>query len=86
MQAATIRRTAFDHGQFNEKYFLRRGTRLIFKFKRYGFDYYLLSHIAVTHYRERSLMTKPTFSACKLAPGTWNVIARDQRLGEYFAG
>ena len=56
-----IRRSAFEQvGRLNEKYFLYgEEPDLFLKFRRYGFECFLLPNVAVTHYRERSLMTKP---------------------------
>jgi N-acetylglucosaminyl-diphospho-decaprenol L-rhamnosyltransferase len=72
-----IRRSAFEHvGRLNEKYFLYgEEPDLFLKFKRYGFDCYLLSHVAVTHYRERSLMTRPLLQRLQIRlQAAWNVI------------
>jgi N-acetylglucosaminyl-diphospho-decaprenol L-rhamnosyltransferase len=72
-----IRRSAFEHvGRLNEKYFLYgEEPDLFLKFKRYGFDCYLLSHVAVTHYRERSLMTRPVLQRLQIRlQAAWNVI------------
>jgi GT2 family glycosyltransferase len=56
-----IRRTAFEQvGRLNEKYFLYgEEPDLCLKFRRYGFECYLLPNASITHYRERSLMTTP---------------------------
>lgn len=56
-----IRRSAFESvGRLTEKYFLYgEEPDLFLKFKRYGFDCYLLPNSAITHYRERSLHTVP---------------------------
>jgi len=72
-----IRRSAFEHvGRLNEKYFLYgEEPDLFLKFKRDGFDCYLLSHVAVTHYRERSLMTRPVLQRLQIRlQAAWNVI------------
>jgi N-acetylglucosaminyl-diphospho-decaprenol L-rhamnosyltransferase len=63
-----IRRSAFEEvGRLNEKYFLYgEEPDLFLKFKRYGFECYLLPSIAVTHYRERSLMTKPALQRLQI--------------------
>jgi GT2 family glycosyltransferase len=71
-----IRRTAFERvGRLNEKYFLYgEEPDLFLKFRRYGFDCYLLPHVAVTHYRERSLMTTPAFQRLHIRlQAAWNV-------------
>ena len=54
-----IRRTTFEQvGRLNQKYFLYgEEPDLFLKFRRYGFECYLLPAVAVIHYRERSLMT-----------------------------
>jgi GT2 family glycosyltransferase len=56
-----IRRSAFEQvGRLNEKYFLYgEEPDMFLKFRRYGFECYLLPNVAVIHYRERSLMTRP---------------------------
>jgi GT2 family glycosyltransferase len=56
-----VRRSAFYRvGKLNEKYFLYgEEPDLFLKFKRYGFQCYLLTDVDVTHYRERSLNTVP---------------------------
>jgi hypothetical protein len=56
-----VRRSAFyEVGKLTEKYFLYgEEPDLFLKFKRYGFQCYLLPHVDVTHYRERSLKTVP---------------------------
>lgn len=63
-----IRRSAFEQvGRLNEKYFLYgEEPDLFLKLKKYGFECYLLPQIAVTHYRERSLMTTPIFQRLQL--------------------
>jgi len=56
-----IRRTAFEQvGRLNEKYFLYgEEPDLFLKFRRHGFECYLLPSVEVIHFRERSLMTRP---------------------------
>lgn len=56
-----VRRSAFyDVGKLNEKYFLYgEEPDLFLKFKRHGFQCYLLTDVDVTHYRERSLNSVP---------------------------
>ena len=56
-----VRRSSFYRvGQLNEKYFLYgEEPDLFLKFKRFGFQCYLLTDVDVTHYRERSLNTVP---------------------------
>jgi len=56
-----IRKSAFDMvGKLNEKYFMYgEEPDLFLKFKRYGYECYLLPDVDVTHYRERSLRTIP---------------------------
>ena len=63
-----IRRTTFEQvGRLNEKYFMYgEEPDLFLKFRRYGLECYLLPNIAVTHYRERSLMTRPTLQRLQL--------------------
>jgi GT2 family glycosyltransferase len=63
-----IRRSVFEQvGRLNEKYFLYgEEPDLFLKLKRYGFECYLLPHIGVTHYRERSLRTRPTLQRLQL--------------------
>jgi N-acetylglucosaminyl-diphospho-decaprenol L-rhamnosyltransferase len=63
-----IRRSAFEQvGKLNEKYFLYgEEPDLFLKFRRHGFKCYLLPNVAVTHYRERSLMTKPTLQRLQI--------------------
>jgi N-acetylglucosaminyl-diphospho-decaprenol L-rhamnosyltransferase len=71
-----MRRAAFEQvGRLNEKYFLYgEEPDLFLKFKRYGFDSYLLPHVAVTHYRERSLMTRPVLQRLQIRlQAAWNV-------------
>jgi GT2 family glycosyltransferase len=71
-----IRRSAFEQvGKLNEKYFLYgEEPDLFLKFRRYGFECYLLPHLAVTHYRERSLMTKPALQRLQIRfHAVWNV-------------
>lgn len=72
-----IRRSAFEHvGRLNEKYFLYgEEPDLFLKFKRVGFECYLLPHVGVIHYRERSLMTKPVLQRLQLRfYAAWNVV------------
>ncbi len=56
-----VRRSAFCRvGKLNEKYFLYgEEPDLFLKFKRHGFQCYLLTDVDVTHYRERSLNSVP---------------------------
>jgi GT2 family glycosyltransferase len=63
-----LRKSAFEQvGRLNEKYFLYgEEPDLFLKFKRYGFECYLLPNVAVTHYRERSLMTRPPLQRLQL--------------------
>jgi GT2 family glycosyltransferase len=63
-----IRRSAFEQvGRLNEKYFMYgEEPDLFLKFRRYGLDCYLLPNVAVTHYRERSLMTRPVLQRLEL--------------------
>lgn len=63
-----IRRAAFEQvGRLNEKYFLYgEEPDLFLKFRRYGFKCYLLPAVAVTHYRERSLMTRPALQRLQI--------------------
>jgi GT2 family glycosyltransferase len=63
-----IRRSAFEQvGRLNEKYFLYgEEPDLFLKFKREGLPCYLIPQIAVTHYRERSLMTTPVLQRLRL--------------------
>lgn len=63
-----IRQAAFEQaGKLNEKYFLYgEEPDLFLKFKRYGFECYLIPNVAVTHYRERSLMTRPTLQRLQI--------------------
>jgi N-acetylglucosaminyl-diphospho-decaprenol L-rhamnosyltransferase len=72
-----IRRVAFEQvGRLNEKYFMYgEEPDLFLKFRRYGFECYLLPHVAVTHYRERSLMTRPTLQRLQIRlQSSWNVV------------
>ena len=72
-----IRRTAFEQvGRLNEKYFLYgEEPDLFLKFRKYGLKCYLIPRIAVTHYRERSLMTRPVVQRLQLRfQATWNVV------------
>jgi GT2 family glycosyltransferase len=71
-----IRRSAFEQvGRLNEKYFMYgEEPDLFLKFRRYGFECYLLPHVAVTHYRERSLMTRPVLQRLQLKlHAAWNI-------------
>lgn len=71
-----IRRTAFERvGRLNEKYFLYgEEPDLFLKFRRYGFECYLLPDVAVIHYRERSLMTRPVLQRLQIRfHSAWNV-------------
>lgn len=71
-----IRRTAFERvGRLNEKYFLYgEEPDLFLKFRRYGFECYLLPNVAVIHYRERSLMTRPILQRLQIRfYSAWNV-------------
>jgi GT2 family glycosyltransferase len=63
-----IRRSAFEQvGRLNEKYFLYgEEPDLFLKFRRYGFECYLLPNVAVTHYRERSLMSRPALQRLEI--------------------
>lgn len=63
-----IRRAAFEQvGRLNEKYFLYgEEPDLFLKFKRHEFECYLLPNVGVTHYRERSLMTRPAFQRLQI--------------------
>jgi N-acetylglucosaminyl-diphospho-decaprenol L-rhamnosyltransferase len=63
-----IRRAAFEQvGKLNEKYFMYgEEPDLFLKFRRYGFECYLLPNTAVTHYRERSLKTMPTLEQARI--------------------
>ncbi len=71
-----IRRSAFEQvGKLNEKYFMYgEEPDLFLKFRRYGFECYLLPNNAVTHYRERSLMTVPPLQRLRIKfRAVWNV-------------
>jgi N-acetylglucosaminyl-diphospho-decaprenol L-rhamnosyltransferase len=71
-----IRRSAFEQvGKLNEKYFMYgEEPDLFLKFRRYGFECYLLPNCAVTHYRERSLMTIPALQRLQIKfHALWNV-------------
>ena len=63
-----IRRAAFEQvGRLNEKYFLYgEEPDLFLKFRRHGFECYLLPGVGVTHYREHSLMTRPAFQRLQI--------------------
>jgi GT2 family glycosyltransferase len=71
-----IRRSAFEQvGKLNEKYFMYgEEPDLFLKFQRHGWECYLLPHVAVTHYRERSLMTRPVLQRLQLkCHAAWNI-------------
>jgi len=71
-----IRRSAFEQvGRLNEKYFLYgEEPDLFLKFRRHGFECYLLPTVGVTHYRERSLMTRPASQRLQIRfRAAWNV-------------
>lgn len=71
-----IRRSAFEQvGKLNEKYFMYgEEPDLFLKFRRYGFECYLLPNGAVTHYRERSLMTVPVLRRLQIKfHAAWNI-------------
>jgi N-acetylglucosaminyl-diphospho-decaprenol L-rhamnosyltransferase len=71
-----IRRTAFEQvGRLNEKYFLYgEEPDLFLKFRRHGFECYLLPGVGVIHYRERSLMTRPISQRLQIRfRAAWNV-------------
>lgn len=71
-----IRRAAFEQvGRLNEKYFMYgEEPDLFLKFKRDGFECYLLPSIKVTHYRERSLRTVPSLRRLQLRfQAAWNI-------------
>lgn len=71
-----IRKSAFEQvGKLNEKYFMYgEEPDLFLKFRRYGFECYLLPNSAVTHYRERSLMTVPALQRLQIKfRAIWNV-------------
>ena len=71
-----IRRSAFQQvGRLNEKYFMYgEEPDLFLKFRRYGFECYLLPYVAVTHYRERSLMTRPVLQRLQIRfRSAWNI-------------
>jgi GT2 family glycosyltransferase len=72
-----LRRSAFERvGKFNEKYFMYgEEPDLFLKFKRYGFECYLFPDLAVTHYRERSLMTMPPLQRLQIkVHALWNIM------------
>lgn len=72
-----VRRSAFyEVGKLNEKYFLYgEEPDLFLKFKRFGFQCYLLPRVDVTHYRERSLSTVPVLNRVRIrVQGILNVI------------
>ncbi len=71
-----IRRSAFELvGRLNERYFLYgEEPDLFLKFKRAGFECFLLPNVGVTHYRERSLKTRPPWQRLQLRIlSAWNV-------------
>jgi N-acetylglucosaminyl-diphospho-decaprenol L-rhamnosyltransferase len=71
-----VRKSAFEQvGRLNEKYFLYgEEPDLFLKFRRYGFECYLLPNVAVIHYRERSLMTRPVLQRLKIRiHAAWNI-------------
>ena len=71
-----LRRTAFERvGRLNEKYFLYgEEPDLFLKFRRQEFECYLLPNVGVTHYRERSLMTRPASQRLQIRLlAAWNV-------------
>jgi GT2 family glycosyltransferase len=71
-----IRRSAFEQvGKLNEKYFMYgEEPDLFLKFRRHGFECYLLPNSGVTHYRERSLMTVPALQRLQIKfRAVWNV-------------
>lgn len=71
-----IRRHAFEHiGKLNEKYFMYgEEPDLFLKFKRFGYNCYLLPNISVTHYRERSLKTTHIFRRLLIKlQAAWNI-------------
>jgi N-acetylglucosaminyl-diphospho-decaprenol L-rhamnosyltransferase len=72
-----IRRAAFDQvGKLDEKYFMYgEEPDLFLKFRRYGFECFLLPNSAVIHYRERSLMTVPVLQRLQIKfRAVWNVV------------
>lgn len=72
-----VRRSAFyEVGKLSEKYFLYgEEPDLFLKLKRHGFQCYLLPHVEVTHYRERSLNTVPLLTRLRIRlQGILNVI------------
>ena len=71
-----IRRTAFEQaGRLNEKYFLYgEEPDLFLKFRRHGFECYLLPGVGVIHYRECSLMTRPVSQRLQIRfRAAWNI-------------
>jgi GT2 family glycosyltransferase len=84
-----VRRSAFyEVGKLTEKYFLYgEEPDLFLKFKRYGFQCYLLPQVDVTHYRDKSLNTVPLPQRLRirfrgilnvmdaLAIGWWRILA-----------
>lgn len=72
-----IRRSAFyEVGKLTEKYFLYgEEPDLFLKFRRFGFQCYLLPQVDVTHYRDKSLNTVPLPQRLRLrVRGVLNVI------------
>lgn len=72
-----IRRSAFEQvGKLDEKYFMYgEEPDLFLKFRRYGFESYLLPNSTITHYRERSLMTVPASRRLQIKfRAVWNVM------------
>lgn len=72
-----VRRSAFyEVGKLTEKYFLYgEEPDLFLKFKRHGFECYLLPQVDVTHYRDKSLNTVPLPQRLRLRiRGFFNII------------
>lgn len=72
-----MRRSAFyEVGKFTEKYFLYgEEPDLFLKFRRFGFQCYLLPQVDVTHYRDKSLKTVPLPGRVRLRlQGALNII------------
>lgn len=72
-----LRGSAFEQvGRLNEKYFMYgEEPDLFLKFRRHGFECYLLPNSAVTHYRERSLMKVPVRNRLQIRfRAVWNVL------------
>ena len=63
-----LRGSAFEQvGKLNEKYFMYgEEPDLFLKFRRHGFECYLLPNCSVTHYRERSLMKVPIWNRLQI--------------------